>query len=284
MAVSIPLLHHLLKPPPPSSFLFLEPLCLTTSLHSHKPVHSFIKNPNSHSSSSIVSFFLKPSSSYLSSSSFSHPQTLSTMVLLNQDKEFDLDTENEIEEELLTEEEEGVEEEEVEEEIIGEAQIEQEPEPLKDLEVPALTMKEKKELASYAHSLGKKLKSQQVGKSGVTSSQAAAFIENLESNELLKLKIHNSCPGELVDVVRALEKATGSVAVGQIGRSVILYRPSLTKLKAAEKRNQERKVYVRKGYTPRPTDTLLKKVEVPRFSGSGRRGRRVQTHPTRTRS
>ncbi|KAI3959138.1 hypothetical protein MKX01_023814 [Papaver californicum] len=280
MGVSIPLLHHLLKPPPPSSFLFLEPLCSTTSLYSHKPVHSFIKNPNSHSSSSIVSFFLKPSSPYLSSSSFSHPQTLSTMVFLNQDKEFNLDTENEIEEELLTEEE----EEGMEEEIIGEAQIEQEPEPLKDLEVPVLTMKEKKELASYAHSLGKKLKSQQVGKSGVTSSQAAAFIENLESNELLKLKIHNSCPGELVDVVRALEKATGSVAVGQIGRSVILYRPSLTKLKAAEKQNQERKVYVRKGYTPRLTDKLLKKVEVPRFSGSGRRGRRVQTHPTRTRS
>ncbi|RZC44730.1 hypothetical protein C5167_037677 [Papaver somniferum] len=282
MAVSIPLLHHLLKPHPPS-FLFLEPLCLTSSLHLHKPLRSFIINPNSHSSSSSVSYFLKPSSSYLSSSSFSHPQTLSTRALVNQDREFDLDTENEFEEEFLTEDE-GVETEEVEEEITGEAQIEQELEPLTEFEVPVLTMKEKKELASYAHSLGKKLKSQQVGKSGVTSSQAAAFIENLESNELLKLKIHNSCPGELVDVVRALEKSTGSVAVGQIGRSVILYRPSITKLKAAEKRNQERKVYVRKGYTPRPTDTLLKKVEVPRFSGSGRRGRRVQTHPTRTRS
>lgn len=92
-------------------------------------------------------------------------------------------------------------------------------------------MKEKKELSSYAHRLGKKLKSQQVGKSGVTASVAISFIENLESNELLKLKIHGSCPGELSDVIKQLEKATGSVAVDQIGRSVILYRPSLSKMK-----------------------------------------------------
>lgn len=50
-----------------------------------------------------------------------------------------------------------------------------------------LTIKEKKELATYAHSLGKKLKCQLVGKQGVTASVASAFIENLESNELLKV-------------------------------------------------------------------------------------------------
>lgn len=52
---------------------------------------------------------------------------------------------------------------------------------------PVLSVKEKKELASYAHSLGKKLKSQQVGKSGVTPSVVAAFLETLEANELLKV-------------------------------------------------------------------------------------------------
>jgi RNA-binding protein len=52
---------------------------------------------------------------------------------------------------------------------------------------PKLTVKERKELASYAHSLGKKLKSQQVGKSGVTPSLVSAFTDNLESNELLKV-------------------------------------------------------------------------------------------------
>ncbi|XP_073111878.1 uncharacterized protein [Elaeis guineensis] len=56
-----------------------------------------------------------------------------------------------------------------------------------ELPIPKLSVKEKKELASYAHNLGKKLKCQQVGKAGVTPSVAASFIETLEANELLKL-------------------------------------------------------------------------------------------------
>ncbi|KAM0041322.1 putative RNA-binding, CRM domain, YhbY-like superfamily [Helianthus debilis subsp. tardiflorus] len=102
----------------------------------------------------------------------------------------------------------------------------------------SMSIKEKKELGSYANSLGKKLKSQQVGKSGVTDSVATALVETLEANELLKLKIHNNCPGELDDVVSRLEEATGSVVVGRIGRTIIIYRPSLTKLKAEEKKKQ----------------------------------------------
>jgi len=96
---------------------------------------------------------------------------------------------------------------------------------------PKLSVKERKELASYAHGLGKKLKSQQVGKGGVTPNLVSAFSDNLESNELLKLKIHGNCPGELTDVILQLEESTGSIAVDQIGRSVILYRPSTSKMK-----------------------------------------------------
>ncbi|KAL3614023.1 hypothetical protein CASFOL_042097 [Castilleja foliolosa] len=107
---------------------------------------------------------------------------------------------------------------------------------------PSLSVKEKKDLASYAHSLGKKLKSQHVGKSGVTDTVVMALLETLEANELLKLKIHGTCPGEMEDVVKHLEETTGSVAVGQIGRTVIIYRPSLTKLKAEEKRKQAQRV------------------------------------------
>lgn len=51
----------------------------------------------------------------------------------------------------------------------------------------SLSVKEKKELASYANSLGKKLKSQLVGKSGVTESVGRSFIETLQANELLKV-------------------------------------------------------------------------------------------------
>ncbi|XP_039121083.1 uncharacterized protein LOC120257863 [Dioscorea cayenensis subsp. rotundata] len=120
---------------------------------------------------------------------------------------------------------------------------------------PKLSVKEKKELASYAHSLGKKLKSQQVGKSGVTPSVAASFIETLEANELLKLKVHGSCPGELSEVISQLENATGSVAVGQIGRTVILYRPSISKMK---KREAE---ITRSNSKPREFDTVYSRAQ-----------------------
>ncbi|KAL6208890.1 hypothetical protein ACLB2K_019833 [Fragaria x ananassa] len=53
-----------------------------------------------------------------------------------------------------------------------------------------------------------------------------------------QVKIHGTCQEELDDTVKELEAATGSVVVGQIGRTVILYRPSLTKLKAEEKKEQ----------------------------------------------
>lgn len=67
-----------------------------------------------------------------------------------------------------------------------------------------------------------------------------------------QIKIHRTCPGELEDVVKQLEEATGSVVVGQIGRAVILYRPSLTKLQAEEKRRQVRKLYVRRKLNDKP--------------------------------
>ncbi|XP_073157265.1 uncharacterized protein [Henckelia pumila] len=114
------------------------------------------------------------------------------------------------------------------------------------IELPTLSVKEKKDLASYAHSLGKKLKSQQVGKSGVTDTVVTALIETLEANELLKLKVRGTCPGEFDDVLKQLEAMTGSVIVGQIGRTVILYRPSIAKLKAEEKKKQVQRVYLKR--------------------------------------
>ena len=55
--------------------------------------------------------------------------------------------------------------------------------------------------------------------------------------------------------MKQLEVATGSVVVGQIGRTIIIYRPSLTKLKAEEKKKQARRVFVRKG--PKANPILL---------------------------
>ncbi|CAH9107083.1 unnamed protein product [Cuscuta epithymum] len=133
-----------------------------------------------------------------------------------------------------------------------------------------LTVKEKKELGSYAHSLGKKLKSQQVGKSGVTATVVTALVETLEKNELLKLKIHGSCPGELEDIIKQLEEDTGSVVVGQIARTVILYRPSLSKLEAEEKkRRAQRASSITRKKLMKPTEG---KGLAARPSNRGRRG------------
>ncbi|XP_062201432.1 uncharacterized protein LOC133903950 [Phragmites australis] len=127
---------------------------------------------------------------------------------------------------------------------------------------PKLSVKERKELASYAHGLGKKLKSQQVGKAGVTPSLVSAFTDNLESNELLKeiLKIHGNCPLELPDVILQLEESTGSIAVDQIGRSVILYRPSTSKMKKKQEVAKNTRRFVK-------SEAL---EERPRYSSSKR--------------
>lgn len=133
-------------------------------------------------------------------------------------------------------------------------------------------MKEKKDLCSYANSLGDKLKSQQVGKSGVTDNVVFALSETLEANELLKLKVHRTCPGELDDVVKQLELATGSVAVGQIGRTVIFYRPSLTKLEAEKKKEQARKLFAQK--REKAQAAFMKREQSPRRPGRGQFGSR----------
>lgn len=78
------------------------------------------------------------------------------------------------------------------------------------------------------------------------------FVTDVCLKPWVQIKIHGTCPGELPDVVMQLEESTGSVVIGQIGRTVILYRPSVTKLKAEEKRKQERRVYVRKGAIFKP--------------------------------
>lgn len=140
-------------------------------------------------------------------------------------------------------------------------------------EVPNLTVKEKKELGSYANSLGDKLKCQQVGKSGVTDNVIFALSETLEKRELLKLKIHKSCPGEIEDVVSQVERGTGSVAVFQIGRIVIFYRPSITKMKAEEKKEQNRRLFAQKKKRAQ-TAFMMNRRQPGKRPGQGYRGSR----------
>ncbi|RWR85905.1 putative RNA-binding YqeI [Cinnamomum micranthum f. kanehirae] len=253
--------HHLIRPPSSStcpSLSYLKPFL-------HRTLPTFF-------SSSSLRLFFTPSTS------LTHlliPSPIDSYHPINpsEEEEYESEDDDDEEEEDFESQPQG------EEEVEGDVVTSEIPITItaasaasvsSSVKAPELSIKEKKELAAYAHSLGKKLKIQQVGKSGVTSSLATSFIETLEANEILKLKVHNSCPGEMPDVVRQLEEATGSVAVGQIGRSVILYRPSLRKMEEAEKKKQQLRRRFSKPFRPKPTEA--KKKPVWRVSNRGRRG------------
>ncbi|XP_019413625.1 PREDICTED: uncharacterized protein LOC109325618 isoform X2 [Lupinus angustifolius] len=272
MAASSHLLHFLLRPQPSlssssSSFVsFLKPLLLSSPnvLSTRLPKPFF---------TSLSSLHAPPFSTSFSSSSLSVPNTLSPSAFFGENS-----VENSEEDNIEDDPVEELGELETERSNFEDTQLDSTSSPLEKkrevmlkLEVPSLTVKERKELGSYANSLGDKLKTQLVGKSGVTSSVATSFIETLERNELLKIKIHRSCPGELDDVVKQLEESTGSVAVGQIGRTVIIYRPSLTRLKAEEKKKFVRNLILKK------QKARLSKGPAPTFSKRGSTFRNMES-------
>ncbi|EOA15584.1 hypothetical protein CARUB_v10005383mg [Capsella rubella] len=259
------LIHNILRhPKPPSSVcLFLRPFCFSASIsQSNKPrLQSFSSKSLSSPSTSLVT---------KSFSSVDEPD-------LEEEEEEESEDEDYSAEEYEYEEGEedeldsgvvsatGIEDSEASEET-SEMGLGEKEEKIEKMKKKArgsalkLSIKEKKELASYAHSLGDKLKCQLVGKSGVTDSVVFSFLETLEKNELLKVKIRKTSPDELEDAVQHLEEATGSVAVGQIGRTVILYRPSPTKMKAEEKKKEVERMSItrRQKYTnTRPTKPFV---------------------------
>ncbi|XWS54975.1 hypothetical protein CRYUN_Cryun10bG0135600 [Craigia yunnanensis] len=253
---------------------FLRPLCISISrFHNKIPIIQKPLCSSSLSSFSSLTFHKSQSISITNSSNSNHNDNYPLSLLekeLEQDEEQDFDSE--VEEHGSNDDEDDVAIENGEEgslvnlglEVVaGNSEV-------KKVKLPNLTVKEKKELASYAHSLGKKLKCQLVGKSGVTDNVVSSFLETLEANELLKIKIHRTCPGELEDVVNQLEQATGSVVVGQIGRTVIIYRPSPTKLKAEEKKRESQRVFIRRQSKLKPG--LMNKGALPRLYGRGRWG------------
>ncbi|XVE93714.1 hypothetical protein REPUB_Repub01dG0218100 [Reevesia pubescens] len=253
------------------SFL-VRPLCISvTRFHNKIPI---IQKPNRSSSLSSFSFLTFPQSQSLSFTKSSNSDHNDNYPLSLLDKELGQEFDSEVEEHDSNDEKDDVGIENGEEGspvnlglelVAANSEVNN-----KKVILPNLTVKEKKELASYAHGLGKKLKSQLVGKSGVTDNVVSSFLETLEANELLKIKIHRTCPGELEDVVNQLEQATGSVVVSQIGRTVIIYRPSPTKLKAEEKKKEFQRVYMRRQSRLKPA--LMKKGPLLGFSGRGRRG------------
>ncbi|XP_010429035.1 PREDICTED: uncharacterized protein LOC104713577 [Camelina sativa] len=218
------LIHHLLRHPKPTS-----PLCLFLRPF---PLSVLTRTSNHHDDKgrfpSISSSSLPLPRPYIS-----HSHSFSTLLL---PKSFSSVAESEQDEENVSVASFSENNDDAEEDGSESTEISQEM--MTEISSLKLSAKEKKRFASYAHSLGDKLKSQLIGKSGVTDSVVLSFLETLEKNELLKVKIHRTCPGELEEILLHLEEATGSVIVGQIARTVILYRPSPTKLKAEEEKTK----------------------------------------------
>ncbi|KAK2381699.1 RNA-binding CRS1 / YhbY (CRM) domain protein [Trifolium repens] len=256
-----------LPSPSSSSFIsFLKPLFLPSSNITLRKFHLLPKN------TLFPTFLSTPPSS---SRAFSYTPPLSSFNGSSTSKSTEENTfeEEDDEETDFSEDEFETEKDNFEDAKVGEDSnssplVRQREERLK-VELPNLSVKEKKELGSYAHSLGKKLKTQSVGKSGITPNLVTAFSDNLEANELLKIKIHGSCPSELDDVVKQLEEATSSVTVGQIGRTLILYRPSLSKLKVEEKKKQNQKLYLEKQRKRRLLINRSNEREAPKSSRRG---------------
>ncbi|GJP42902.1 hypothetical protein CLOM_g2432, partial [Closterium sp. NIES-68] len=102
---------------------------------------------------------------------------------------------------------------------------------------------ERKELRAYAHRMGNRISTHQIGKWGVTSTVITSLHDGLEKHELLKIKISDNCPDEAWEVGQVLEEKLAAQVVGLIGRTALLYRPSLTKLAredAMAKKERER--------------------------------------------
>lgn len=86
-----------------------------------------------------------------------------------------------------------------------------------------LTGKQKRYLRSEAHHLNAIF---QVGKDGVTSNQVKGIIEALDAQELIKVKLLESCPDDVHSVALELSVQTKSEVVQIIGHTIVLYKSS----------------------------------------------------------
>ncbi len=65
-----------------------------------------------------------------------------------------------------------------------------------------------------------------VGKTGVVQSVVASLDQALTARELVKVKVQRGCPQSLDEVASALVAATDSFLVGQLGKTILFYRPA----------------------------------------------------------
>lgn len=86
-----------------------------------------------------------------------------------------------------------------------------------------LTGKQKRFLRGEAHHLNAIF---QVGKDGVNTNQVKGVLEALDAQELIQVKLLDSCPDDVNTVALELSVQTKSDVVQIIGHTIVLYKAS----------------------------------------------------------
>lgn len=86
-----------------------------------------------------------------------------------------------------------------------------------------LTGKQKRYLRAIGSTLNPIV---QIGKFGINENVLGSLEEALEARELVKIRILHNSPLEPEDVAQELAKIVGAELVQEIGRNLLLYRPS----------------------------------------------------------
>lgn len=86
-----------------------------------------------------------------------------------------------------------------------------------------LTGKQKRFLRSEAHHLNAIF---QVGKDGVSNNQISGIHDALEAQELIKVKLLDTCPDDTYTVALEISAQTKAEVVQIIGHTIVLYKSS----------------------------------------------------------
>ncbi len=85
---------------------------------------------------------------------------------------------------------------------------------------------------AYLKSLAMKMDANfQFGKASITPEITAAIDEFLEAKELIKINVLKNCADEPKEIAPVLAERTRSEVVQVIGRKIVLFRPSKTRIK-----------------------------------------------------
>lgn len=85
-----------------------------------------------------------------------------------------------------------------------------------------LTSNQRKHLEAMANHLDALVR---IGKQGLEAKIVSSVREALSSQELIKIKLLDTSPVDVDEVVDVVVEATGACLVRTIGRVIILYRP-----------------------------------------------------------